>query len=173
MTMLATCSEIQYRGDVLPAGLIYVDEYINEHEELALIEAAANDYQATRYDGRSTSRGETPASQKLSKKLKKDGYFVRPPKCVWACRYESNAGCEQHHDGAKASGTAIVSLGAHIVMDLTRKHKPTAIWLAPRSLLILRGESLTEWTHGIARRDYDNWNGQRIERGVRTSYIFR
>ena len=46
-------------------------------------------------------------------------------------------------------------------------------WLAPRSMVVLKGEARTVWRHGIARRKNDVVNGTVIPRGRRVSITFR
>jgi len=70
---------------------------------------------------------------------------------------------------------ASISLGSACVMDFehvdgTAKH---VAWLEPRSVLVMDGEARYRWTHGIAGRKKDAWNGAWFQRGRRISITFR
>jgi alkylated DNA repair protein alkB homolog 8 len=47
------------------------------------------------------------------------------------------------------------------------------VYLPPRSLLILTGESRYNWSHGISPRKFDKLNGDLVPRGRRVSFTFR
>ena len=70
---------------------------------------------------------------------------------------------------------ATVSLGSAVNMDFCRdstgeEHEQR---LAPRSLVLLRGDARLKWRHGIAKRHSDTWKGQRTKRQRRVSITFR
>ena len=56
------------------------------------------------------------------------------------------------------------------VLDRTNK---IPVWLAPRSLVVLKDESRYKWLHSIAARKWDEWEGARHDRGRRVSLTFR
>jgi alkylated DNA repair dioxygenase AlkB len=58
-------------------------------------------------------------------------------------------------------------------MDFTKGNEKRQILLEPRSLLIVSGEARYEWTHGIAARKSDVYEGQKIVRERRVSMTFR
>ena len=69
-----------------------------------------------------------------------------------------------------------LSLGSGCVMDFTNKRDKTKkipVWLAPRSIIVLRDEAIYKWLHGIAPRKSDQWEGQTYERQRRVSLTFR
>ena len=70
----------------------------------------------------------------------------------------------------------IVSLSLGYVIDFTNKRDKTKkipVWLAPRSIIVLRDEARYKWLHGIAPRKSDMWAGQTYERQRRVSLTFR
>ena len=69
-----------------------------------------------------------------------------------------------------------LSLISACVMDFTNKFDETKkipVWLAPRSIIVLKDEARYEWFHGIAPRKSDIWDGQKYERQCRISLTFR
>ena len=48
-----------------------------------------------------------------------------------------------------------------------------SLLLEPRSLIVLQGKARDEWTHGIAKRKSDKWEGKIIKRESRVSLTFR
>ena len=106
---------------------------------------------------------------------------------------EYNGGADQiapHTDTHHAFGDPIlsVSLGSHTVMEF-RLPPPLAassgvqplpnvgqrieVYLPPRSLLIMSGESRYAWTHAIRHRSTDMVDGRILQRGRRVSLTFR
>ena len=69
-----------------------------------------------------------------------------------------------------------LSLGSGCIMDFTKKRDKTTkipVWLAPRSIIVLRDEARYEWLHGIAPRKSDQWEDQTYERKRTVSLTFR
>ncbi|UPT65181.1 MAG: alpha-ketoglutarate-dependent dioxygenase AlkB [Sphingobacteriales bacterium JAD_PAG50586_3] len=68
-----------------------------------------------------------------------------------------------------------ISLGSYCVMDFGKKlsSEKVPVLLAPRSIVILKGESRYTWTHGIAPRKTDVYHDMKIERRRRISLTFR
>ena len=58
-------------------------------------------------------------------------------------------------------------------MRLSLKGRNIDVYLPPRSLLVLTGESRQLWKHGIAARKSDLVNGVRVKRERRVSLSFR
>lgn len=70
---------------------------------------------------------------------------------------------------------ASLSLGSSCVMNFTNKQTEQSIpiWLEPRSLVVLQDEARYAWTHGIASRKSDPFQGRTIQRSRRVSLTFR
>ena len=70
---------------------------------------------------------------------------------------------------------ATVSLGSAVNMDFCCDSTGYEYVqpLAPRSLVLLHGDARSKWRHGIAKRQSDTLNGQKIKRQRRLSITFR
>ncbi|WP_423918650.1 alpha-ketoglutarate-dependent dioxygenase AlkB [Candidatus Poriferisodalis sp.] len=70
---------------------------------------------------------------------------------------------------------ATVSLGSAVNMDFhcDATGDDYVERLEPRSLLLMHGDARSGWRHGIAKRQTDNWSGQKIQRHRRVSITFR
>ncbi|XP_017753532.1 PREDICTED: alkylated DNA repair protein alkB homolog 8 [Eufriesea mexicana] len=70
-----------------------------------------------------------------------------------------------------------LSLGSACIMDFKRENEKVAIFLPPRSLLIMSGEARYAWSHGICPRHNDivsTSTGMTTQpRGTRVSFTFR
>ena len=92
--------------------------------------------------------------------------------------YEPGQGISNHIDCEPCfQGTIVsLSLGSGCFMDFTNKFDKTKkipVWLAPRSIVILKDEARYEWLHGIAARKSDKLNGYKHDRRRRVSLTFR
>jgi alkylated DNA repair dioxygenase AlkB len=91
--------------------------------------------------------------------------------------YVQDQGIAPHIDCEPCFGNTIVSLslGGSCVMDFQNIHNKVKIpiLLEPRSIIILRDESRYLWTHGIAPRKRDHFNGSLHQRSRRLSVTFR
>lgn len=92
--------------------------------------------------------------------------------------YLPGAGIRRHVDthSAFTDGIAVVSLGSGIVMEFRHPvhsddHK--LVYLAPRSLLVIRDESRYVYLHYIPMRKKDRVGGRTVVRGRRVSLTFR
>ena len=70
---------------------------------------------------------------------------------------------------------ASLSLGSSCVMNFTNNltKRVIPVLLEPGSLVVLRGDARYAWTHGIASRKSDQFQGRSIPRGRRVSLTFR
>lgn len=106
-----------------------------------------------------------------------NGRYVEKPDQVIINEYKPGQGIRQHIDNPAAydDGIVSISLGSPIVMDF--EHKETgekASWLLePRSLLIFTKDSRSVWTHGIAQRNEDIWEGKTFQRERRVALTLR
>ncbi len=116
--------------------------------------------------------------QKLGRKLYEDDYMAAEPDQVIVNEYEPGQGISSHIDCEPCFANMIVSLslGSGCIMDFTNKRdkaKKIPVWLAPRSIIVLKDEARYGWLHGIAPRKSDTWTGQTYERQRRVSLTFR
>ena len=116
--------------------------------------------------------------QALGQRLHEDGHMPAEPDQVIINEYEPGQGISSHIDCEPCFDDVIVSLslGSGCVMDFTSKldkAKKIPVWLAPRSIIVLKDEARNEWLHGIAPRKSDQWAGQKYERQRRVSLTFR
>ncbi len=177
-------------------GLVYIKDYINEHQHDWLLERLdehewLNDlkrrvqhygykynYKARKVD-LDMHIGELPKwLKKLSHNLQKDGYMPEKADQVIVNEYKPGQGISSHIDCEPCFKDTIVSLslGSGCVMNFTNKINKTQkipVWLAPRSIVVLSDEARYEWLHGIAARKWDEWDGQKYERKRRVSLTFR
>ena len=177
-------------------GLQYVPDYINEAQHDWLLGRIDNQqwlgdlkrrvqHYGFKYDYRARKVnlelriGALPEwLQKLSRKLHRDGHMPETADQVIVNEYEPGQGISSHIDCEPCFKDTIVSLslGSGCVMNFTnkfdRKHI-IPIWLAPRSIVVLRDEARYEWLHGIAARKWDVCGNQRYERARRVSLTFR
>ena len=116
--------------------------------------------------------------QALGRRLYEDGHMPAEPDQVIVNEYEPGQGISSHIDCEPCFANMIVSLslGSGGVMDFTSKldkAKKIPVWLAPKSIIVLRDEARYKWLHGIAPRESDQWAGQKYERQRRVSLTFR
>ena len=116
--------------------------------------------------------------QALGQKLHDDRHMPVEPDQVIINEYQPGQGISSHIDCEPCFANMIVSLslGSGCVMDFTNrrdKTKKIPVWLAPRSIIVLKDEARYGWLHGIAPRKSDQWEGQTYERQRRVSLTFR
>ena len=177
-------------------GLQYIPDYINKAQHDWLLSRIDNQqwlgdlkrrvqHYGFKYDYRARKVnlelriGALPEwLQKLSRKLHRDGHMPETADQVIVNEYEPGQGISSHIDCEPCFKDTIVSLslGSGCVMNFTNKFNRKhiiPIWLAPRSIVVLRDEARYEWLHGIAARKWDVWGNQRYERARRVSLTFR
>jgi alkylated DNA repair dioxygenase AlkB len=174
-------------------GVLYIPAYISPQHHDALVTTIdaqlwrgdlarrtqhygyVYDYRARSVDA-SAWLGELPPwLARIARQLTADGLVQKVPDQAIINEYLPGQGIADHVDCTPCFDDVIVSLslGAPVMMDLKRQGKHVAVWLEPRSILVLRGEGRYAWTHGIARRQYDTLDGVRVPRERRLSVTFR
>lgn len=177
-------------------GFGYIEDYIDQnqhdrllyqidkHQWLADLKRRVQHY-GFKYDykARKVNRdmriGQLPEwLQTLGRRLYDDGHMPAEPDQVIVNEYEPGQGISSHIDCEPCFANMIVSLslGSSCIMDFTNKldkTKKIPVWLAPRSIVVLRDEARYKWLHGIAPRKSDTWAGQTYERQRRVSLTFR
>jgi alkylated DNA repair dioxygenase AlkB len=91
--------------------------------------------------------------------------------------YEPGQGIANHIDCEPCFGDTIISisLGSSCVMDFinVKTKQKIEVMLESGSLVVLQGDARHKWTHGIAQRKSDTFNGVKTERRLRISMTFR
>jgi len=91
--------------------------------------------------------------------------------------YEPGQGIANHVDCQPCFGDTVISisLNSSCVMDFInlRTKEKIEVMLDSGSLVVLSGEARHNWTHGIAQRKTDKFNGVKTNRKLRISMTFR
>jgi alkylated DNA repair dioxygenase AlkB len=117
-----------------------------------------------------------PWAQELTARLVRDGLMPAMPNQLIVNEYPAGTGIPSHVDHVAFDDTIVsVSLGSSCVMDFMRPgvSHTEAVFLEPRSALVLSGEARQRWTHAIPARESDLWLGAERPRGRRVSLTFR
>lgn len=113
----------------------------------------------------------------LAEQLCTDHFVAHIPDQLIINEYEPGQGIASHIDCVPCFDDTIlsISLESACVMDFTATSSTTHIprLLEAGSLVVMRDEARYHWKHGIAKRKYDLYDGQKIERGRRVSLTFR
>ena len=193
--MAAQISQLSFSQPDLPSGLAYLADFVTQAEAMALAQEIdarpwrddlkrrvqhygyRYDYKA-RQARREDYLGPLPDFlQALAQRLRDEGHFLRLPDQVIVNEYLPGQGISAHVDCCPCFGNVIASLSllSPCVMQLqhARNGEVAALWLEPKSLLILSGPARNDWTHAIPARRSDVMGGQKHLRGRRISLTFR
>ncbi|XP_076002681.1 tRNA (carboxymethyluridine(34)-5-O)-methyltransferase alkbh8 isoform X2 [Genypterus blacodes] len=135
----------------LPEGLVLIDDFVSEEEELLLL--AAVDW--------SSSNDVTCLPEvcfPVLDRCVRNGYTDILPDQLTVNLYMSGQGIPPHVDTHSAFEDTILSLslGSKVVMEFRHPDGCVAPVLLPRrSLLVMKGESRYLWSHGITPRQFD------------------
>jgi len=178
-------------------GLTLIEDYVTPDEERRLAELAATSGNRTRlakrkvtHFGYSFDYGTRDANTPAEPIPELVGEVLRrlPASTVG---YESAARCDQvtvneyprgvglapHVDTHSAFGESILSLsllGGTVMEFRTSDEEHRALYLPPRSMLVMHGEARYRWQHYIPHRKFDDVQGESVARGeIRLSYTFR
>jgi alkylated DNA repair dioxygenase AlkB len=168
-------------------GLSYVPEFLARADEKALLNLIDAGPWDDRWQRRTQSYGDayggSPAARPmpdwgrgLAERLYAEKLMPFLPESILVNEYVPGQGISPHVDYEPYDrAVASISLGSACLMDFARvdgtaKH---AAWLEPRSVLVIDGEARYRWTHGIAARRKDAWNGTWFRRSRRVSITFR
>lgn len=176
------------------SGLAYVNNYVDDLAEAELLTAIDAEHWLAdltrrvqhygyRYDYKarkvvpSMFLGALPRwTAKLVDSLTADGYMSAPDQLI-VNEYTPGQGISSHVDCVSCFGPVVcsISLGSSCVMKLSAVNdsRQEMLFLEPRSLLVLSGESRLSWRHAIPARKSDTWNSRVIRRGRRVSLTFR
>jgi alkylated DNA repair dioxygenase AlkB len=176
-------------------GLEYIEEFISDEEEVALISEIDNngwlndlkrrvqhygykyDYKKRNIDP-SMKIGNLPGwVEELVSRLKELGNMPYLPDQLIVNEYLPGQGISPHIDCEPCFGNTIasLSLGSHCVMKFSNKstQKEFDLMIKPKSLLIMQDEARYKWHHGINARKTDVVEGIRYARRRRISLTFR
>lgn len=178
-------------------GLTLIEDYVTPDEERRLAELATTSGNRTRlakrkvtHFGYSFDYGTRDANTPAEPIPELVGEVLRrlPASTVG---YESAARCDQvtvneyprgvglapHVDTHSAFGESILSLsllGGAVMEFRTSDEEHRALYLPPRSMLVMHGEARYRWQHYIPHRKFDDVQGESVARGeIRLSYTFR
>ena len=176
------------------AGLLYVENAINERRERELIKWIESRPWTTAIV--SNESGTDSTDRKVQHYGKEYVYTTRTLRdaapipdifrelAAWLAiradqiivnKYEPGQGIAPHIDNLSLFGDTVssLSLGSATAMEFTRGRDRREIILRPRSLLTLTGAARYQWTHSIPRRKADAVNGRVWFRETRISITFR
>jgi len=113
----------------------------------------------------------------IAKRLNHEKYIDSVPDQLIINEYLPGQGIANHVDCAPCFGDTVISLSlnSYCVMDfinLQTKQK-IEVLLEPRSLVVINGTARYSWSHGIAARKVDVFNGITLNRQIRQSLTFR
>lgn len=180
----------------LPDGLLYLPDFVSPQEQQTLLQHIDQatwlgdlkrrvqhygfkyDYQARKID-KSLYLGALPDwSQWLVERIMQQQWFkTLPPDQLIVNEYQAGQGISAHIDCVPCFSDTIVSvtLGSACVMDFVhvQNKQKISVFLASGSAVALTGESRYQWTHSIAARKKDVFNGVSLLRTRRVSLTFR
>jgi alkylated DNA repair dioxygenase AlkB len=176
-------------------GLIYIPKFISELEVKEFINEINNEkwlndlkrrvqHYGYKYDYKARSIdysmfiGPLPNwVLRLTKRLFHEKFFDTLPDQLIINEYQPGQGIANHVDCEPCFGDTIVSisLGSSCVMDFInlKTNQKKEVFLESGSIVVLTGEARHIWTHGIAQRKTDIFNGVKYKRQLRTSMTFR
>lgn len=176
-------------------GLGYISNFLSPEEEQTIITNLDNapwstelerrvqhygfkyNYRSRRID-ESMRVGALPQwMQHFGERLVSLGAFSTLPDQAIVNEYLPGQGIAPHVDCEPCFGENIVSitLCSGCQMDFTQKHSKVkfSVWLAPRSAIVLSGESRYDWLHGISKRKSDIVDEVAVNRARRISLTYR
>ena len=113
----------------------------------------------------------------MAQRLYNEKHIDTVPDQLIVNEYEPGQGIANHVDCEPCFGDTVISisLGSSCVMDFVnvRTKQKIEVMLESGSLVVLSGEARHKWTHGIAQRKSDNFNGIKTDRLLRISMTFR
>lgn len=113
----------------------------------------------------------------MAKRLFDEKHIDQMPDQLIINEYEPGQGIANHIDCEPCFGDTVISisLGGTCIMDLINvlSKQKIEIFLESGSLVVIAGEARHKWTHGIAQRKTDQFNGVKYDRKLRISMTFR
>jgi alkylated DNA repair dioxygenase AlkB len=177
------------------SGLTYIPNFIDKVEVKSFIDAINSEpwlsdikrrvqHYGYKYDYKARSIdysmfiGQLPSwAMTMAQRLFDEKHISELPDQLIINEYEPGQGIANHVDCEPCFGDTIISisLGSSCVMDFInlRTKQKIEVMLESGSLVVLSGEARHNWTHGIAQRKTDNFNGVKTDRKLRISMTFR
>jgi alkylated DNA repair dioxygenase AlkB len=113
----------------------------------------------------------------FGERLARMGFFEERPDQVIVNEYLPGQGISAHIDCEPCFGDTVVSLslGSGCTMDFTKANSADklSLWLAPRSIVVLKSDARYCWRHAIPKRKKDEVDGRIEVRERRVSLTFR
>jgi alkylated DNA repair dioxygenase AlkB len=177
-------------------GMIFLENFLTENEELKLIEEIYKNtwlkdlqrrvqHYGYKYDYKSKSiskenyLGKLPefcnsVLQKIKELKISDNNFDQ----LIVNEYTPGQGISPHIDKPEffEDGIISISLGSNCYMNFTNlndKTKVKSVLLKRRSIICLTNEARYKWKHSIAQKKYDIISGKKVPRNTRISLTFR
>lgn len=176
-------------------GLSYISNFIDKLEVESFIDSINSEqwlsdikrrvqHYGYKYDYKARSidysmfLGQLPSwAMTMAQRLFDEKYISVLPDQLIINEYEPGQGIANHVDCEPCFGNTVISisLGSSCVMDFInlRTKQKIEVMLESGSLVVLSGEARHNWTHGIAQRKTDNFNGIKTDRQLRISMTFR
>jgi alkylated DNA repair dioxygenase AlkB len=176
-------------------GLTYIPNFIDKLEVKSFIDSINSEpwlsdikrrvqHYGYKYDYKARSIdysmfiGQLPSwAMTMAQRLFDVKYISVLPDQLIINEYEPGQGIANHVDCEPCFGDTVISisLGSSCVMDFInlRTKQKIEVMLESGSLVVLSGEARHNWTHGIAQRKTDNFNGIKTDRQLRISMTFR
>ncbi len=176
-------------------GLEFREDFLNRQEEETIVQTLDSgvwscelsrrvqhygykyDYKARRIDSTMHIGNLPDWLQAVAERLRTSGYFEATPDQVIVNEYLPGQGIAAHIDCQPCFGDTIASLSlcSTCIMDFTQAEngEVQSVFLPPRSLVVLKGDSRYCWKHAIAKRRQDTHEGQIYHRRRRISLTFR
>jgi alkylated DNA repair dioxygenase AlkB len=111
----------------------------------------------------------------LAARLRRDGLSPHVADQLIVTEYQPGEGIRPHVDAPVFADVIVsVALGSACVMEFARHGQASlALFLEPRSAMVLSGEARHDWQHAIPARAEDDWEGRTRPRTRRVSLTFR
>ena len=176
-------------------GLTYIPSFLEKLEVKSFIDAINSEpwlsdikrrvqHYGYKYDYKARSIdysmfiGQLPTwAMNMAQRLLDESHISELPDQLIINEYEPGQGIANHVACEQCFGDTIISisLGSSCVMDFInlRTKQKIEVMLESGSLVVLSGEARHKWTHGIAQRKTDNFQGVKTARGLRISMTFR
>ena len=178
------------KNEYLGGDILLIHDFVTEEEERNLLKSIREQPWLTdlkrrvqhygyKYDykGRNLEPlGKLPEfSREIVEKLVAKKLFKEAPDQLIVNEYTPGQGIAAHTDNTRIFGDTIsaLSLGSTVVMNFKKGEETLDILLPRRSLLLMKGEARSKWTHQIKAVKKDKITGGLLERDTRLSMTFR
>jgi len=163
-------------------GLTLIENYINEEEEINLIDFINNEHYGYNYNKYKSSKINyidelLNVYHKYISKILNDKYISEKPDKIIINRYLPGEGMSEHIDKPNIFKNKIYSLslgsGCTMIFENKDNNEIKNIYIPPKTLLIMEDDARYKYTHSIESIKYDIINNNEIKRKTRYSITFR